>query len=349
MLSKNEIELLERHVNGLANEKESFLLEELFYNGHTNNDLKDHLENDWETDFCIETPSKDLSRILDRVHSIILKTENKSRKFVPGFVSVYNKVAAILLLPLLIAGALTFSYSGAFNGKTENQVTSVIHAPIGSRVSFNLPDGSAGWLNSGSQLTYSLPFNKNRIVSLKGEAWFDVTPDKKHPFEISVGESKIKVLGTSFNVSAYPEMQGIEIVLQKGRVEFYAANNSPAVTISPSQKLSYHDGKTDLSRTDPSKYKAWTDGKLVFRGDNMAEVAGRIERWYNVKVILKDQDLKNFTFRATFEDDSLEDVLRLLSMTSPIGYKIASDYVKSDGTFEKITVTLYKRVLNKKY
>jgi len=99
----------------------------------------------------------------------------------------------------------------------------------------------------------------------------------------------------------------------------------------------------DIKTTDPSKYKAWTDGKLVFRGDDMAEVAARIGRWYNVKVILASRELEKFSFRATFEDDSLEEVLRLLKMTSPIGYKITPRVMKSDGTFEKETITLYKQ------
>jgi ferric-dicitrate binding protein FerR (iron transport regulator) len=99
----------------------------------------------------------------------------------------------------------------------------------------------------------------------------------------------------------------------------------------------------DVTITDPAKYLAWTQGMLVFRGDNMAEVARRIERWYNVKVILEDRDLDSYSFRATFEDDSLEEVLRLLGRTSPIDYKIAPRVMKSDGTLEKVIVSLHKR------
>ena len=95
--------------------------------------------------------------------------------------------------------------------------------------------------------------------------------------------------------------------------------------------------------TDPLKYKAWTDGKLIFRGDDMAEVARRIERWYNVTVQLADKDLEKFSFRATFEDDSLDEILRLLSLTSPIGYKVTPGVMKTDGSTEKEIVTLYKK------
>jgi ferric-dicitrate binding protein FerR (iron transport regulator) len=214
---------------------------------------------------------------------------------------------------------------------------------MGSRVSFNLPDGTKGWLNSGSSLTYFLPFKSNRNFVLIGEAWFDVTRDQQHPFEISAGKSKVKVLGTSFNVSAYQEAQYIEVVLQHGQVEFYRESNSEKITMAPSQKLVFRNGEVEMTTTDPSKYESWTEGKLVFRGDNMAEVARRIERWYNVKVVLEDKDLETYSFRATFEDDSLEEVMRLLSLTSPIDYKIAPRVMNPDGTIDKVIVSLYKR------
>ena len=349
MLNQNEVELIERYISGIADKNDVEIVESLFAHGQENFGLRNYIERDWVSDHQMTTPSEqDLNRMLDHVYHMIRNKENQKRKlFIHRLTHIYSKVAAILLLPLIIAGGVTFGYIGRLsNTATEKSVSSVIHAPMGARVSFNLPDGTVGWLNSGSSLSYSLPFNNNRKIALDGEAWFDVTPNEKSPFEIIASNSKVKVLGTSFNVSAY-KGNYIEVVLQNGKVEFYPGNLSHKITMIPSQKLVFNDGKIDLSVTDPSKYKAWTDGKLVFRGDNMEEVAGRIERWYNVKVLLADQNLKKFSFRATFEDDSLEDVLHLLSLTSPISYKIAPRVINPDGTFEKVIVTLYERA-NKK-
>jgi len=349
MLNQNEVERIERYISGVADKNDAVIVESLFAHGQDNFGLRNHIEKDWENDLQKTAISEvKLNHMLDHVHHMIRNKENQKRKLlVHQFTHIYSKVAAILLLPLIIAGGVTFGYLGKkSNIATEQSVSSVIHAPMGSRVSFNLPDGTVGWLNSGSSITYSVPFNSHREIKLDGEAWFDVTPNEKSPFEIISGNSKVKVLGTSFNVSAY-RADYIEVVLQNGKVEFYPGNLSQMVTMIPSQKLVFNDGKIDLTITDPSKYKAWTDGKLIFRGDNMAEVAGRIERWYNVKVILADQDLNKFSFRATFEDDSLEEVLHLLSLTSPISYKIAPRVINSDGTFEKVIVTLYERA-NKK-
>lgn len=349
MLNQNEVERIERYISGKADTNDVEIVESLFAHGQGNFDLRNHIEKEWESDFQNTTASEqDLNRMLDHVYHMIRNKENQKRKLlIHRLTHIYSEVAAILLLPLIIAGGVTFGYLGKLSNTTvEQSVSSVIHAPMGARVSFNLPDGTVGWLNSGSSLTYSLPFNSNRKIALDGEAWFDVVHNEKSPFEITAGNSKVKVLGTSFNVSAYRE-DYIEVVLQNGKVEFYPGNLSQKITMAPSQKLVLIDGKIDLKVIDPSKYKAWTDGKLVFRGDNMEEVAGRIERWYNVKVLLADQNLKKFSFRATFEDDSLEDVLHLLSLTSPIGYKIAPRVIKPDGTFEKVIVTLYERA-NKK-
>jgi len=346
MLNQNEIERIKLYISGIADKNDIDFVESLFSHGQENSDLRNHLEKEWKSDLQKKTPSEiNLSHLLDHVHHMIRNKENQKRKLlVHRLTHLYSKVAAILLLPLIIAGGLTFNYfEKTSNTTVEQLVSSVIHAPMGARVSFNLPDGTVGWLNSGSSLSYSIPFNNNRKVTLDGEAWFDVNHNEKSPFEISAGNSKVKVLGTSFNVSAYRGAQYIEVVLQQGKVEFYPDNISQKVLMTPSQKLVFSNGKIDLTITDPSKYEAWTDGKLVFRGDNMTEVAGRIERWYNVKVILADKDLEKYSFRATFEDDSLEEVLRLLSLTSPIGYKIAPRMMKSDGTFEKEVVTLFRR------
>lgn len=350
MLNYNEIKQIERYISGTADANEIAFVESLFSHGAENFGLRNHLEEEWESGNHNEIPSEEiLNSMLDRVHHLIRNKEDQKRKLLTyRFIRIFSKVAATLFLPLLVAGGLTIGYLlQTPDTAIEHSVSSVIHAPMGSRVSFDLPDGTKGWLNSGSSLTYSIPFNSNRNVVLIGEAWFDVTPDQLHPFEISAGTSKVKVLGTSFNVSAYQDAQYIEVVLQQGKVEFYQDSQSEKISIVPSQKLIYSNGRVDITTTDPSKYEAWTDGKLVFRGDNMAEVARRIERWYNVKVILADKELDHYSFRATFEDDSLEEVMRLLSLTSPIDYKIAPRVMKPDGTIGKEIVSLYKRASKK--
>jgi transmembrane sensor len=344
MLKQEEIEKIERYIEGLSDDREKTYVESLFSKGENNDYLRHHLEKDWDLMLRDSSTTKvDLNYLLDRVHHIILKNEIlKRQKPLQKFIQIYMRAAAILLIPLLIAGGLVYSYlENHSKTTTDRQITSSIYAPLGARVSFNLPDGTTGMLNSGSHLSYSLPFNNNREVSLEGEAWFEVSRDETHPFEISTGNSTVKVLGTSFNVNAYPAENYVEVVLQQGKVEFLDNKGDEKVTMLPSERLVFQNGNISKSVTDPEKYTAWTEGKLVFRSDPMSEVARRIERWYNVKIILADSELEKYSFRAIFMDDTLEEVLQCLSMTSPIRYRITPRELMQDGTYKKEEVTIY--------
>jgi transmembrane sensor len=342
----DDIDGIERYVNGELNDKERKIVESLFIDGETNIYLRDRINKDWDL-MLQNTELKDVNtkHILGRIHRVIHEEEtNKKNKPLRKILQVYMRVAAILMIPLLLAGSLIYYYVyDKYLKNTGEEVITTIFAPYGSRVSFNLPDGTIGMLNSGSSLTYRLPFSHNRNVKMEGEGWFEVNRDENHPFEISAGNSKIKVLGTSFNVSAYPAENYVEVVLLQGEVEFLDTVGKEKETILPSERLVFRNGNISKSVTDPSKYSSWTEGKLIFRGDGMAEVARRIERWYNVKVKLADSELEKYSFHATFEDDKLDDLLRLLSMTSPIKYKIAPSKILTDGTYEKEVVTIFLR------
>lgn len=338
-------EIMERYISGKADEDEKEQMESAFLSGESNIDLKHILEKDWN--YLLNTSqehNKEMSHILDHIHQEIkkkgaLKRKNNFRRIL----GIYSRVAAVLLFPLLTAGVLLYILKDRGKTSPDQNVVTTIYSPFGARVSFNLPDGTTGKLNSGSILTYSLPFSDKRNVTLEGEAWFEVCRDVYHPFEIRTGTSLVKVLGTSFNISAYPTENYIEVVLLEGKVDFSDKKLDKIMNLLPSERLVYQNGSVRKSKTDPAKYFAWTEGKLVFRGDPMAEVARRIERWYNVKVILADPELEKYSFRATFQDDPLEEVLRLLSMTSPISFKIAPRTLLTDGIFNKEEVTIYKR------
>ena len=342
MLPQNEIDRIERYLSGEADFKDIAWVEERFAKGWQDYELRNHLEADWHNyEHGSSLLEVDLNHLLDRVHHQIREKKNQKRKSAFNRITnFYTRIAAVLLIPLLLGSGYMLGFWSK-PGK-ELPATSVIHAPLGSRVSFNLPDGTTGWLNSGSTITYSLPFAEHRNVALEGEAWFDVFHNEKKPFEISTVNSTVRVLGTSFYLSAYRDEQYVEVVLQKGKVMFSDTTKTKNVTMRPSERLVFRNGEVTLSSADPAKYKAWTDGKLVFRGDDMAEVARRIERWYNIKVVLADKELEKFSFRATFEDDSLEEVLHLLCMTSPIRYKIVPRELNANGTYQKVKVILFK-------
>jgi len=346
-LKQEDFDRIERYINGESDESERKYVESFFLEGESNLYFRNRLEKDFESMLESNSVQKvDLSHLLDRIHHKI-HIEEKKEKNNPlhRFMQVYTKVAAILLIPLVIAGGVIawryFFYKSQLSAVEE--VSTVINAPMGSRVSFSLPDGTTGMLNSGSRLGYTFPFVSNRKVSLEGEGWFEVKKDEEHPFEVSAGHSTVRVLGTKFNMSAYSEENYVEVVLKEGKVEFTDDKVKEKISVLPFERLVYQGGRMDKSVVEPEKYNAWTEGKLVFRGDPMLEVARRIERWYNVKVIVVDKELERYTFRATFQDDSLEDVLRFLAMTTPISYKIIPSELMPDGTYKKEEVIIWQK------
>ena len=200
MLNSKESEILELYINGLANTDEKRYVWSLFSKGEDNNLLRYALEKDWNT--MLDNPEEsdaDFDKIFSQIKNRIRKNEyQKRKKLISRIYRIYIKVAAILLFPLLIAGTVLYFFSGnKFLTPTNQEASANIYAPLGSRVTFTLPDGTSGMLNSGSSLSYSLPFNSKRRVKLEGEAWFEVMKDEVHPFEISTGNSIVKVFGTA--------------------------------------------------------------------------------------------------------------------------------------------------------
>lgn len=329
-------EKIERYIKGLSGEEERKEMESYFLSD--NSDFRDSLEKDFLQfiDDPID-PNIDLNHILDKTYRRIGERElNKKQTGVHRIFQVYMKMTAILFLPLLLTGIFMYAKQSnlLLTGKNEISQTT-IYSPLGSRTSFNLPDGTTGMLNSGSSISYYLPFTNDRKLELIGEGWFEVKSDTVHPLVINTLTSKVTVTGTSFNLSAYPEENYVELTLNKGAVEFMDKETQSKILLLPSERLVSRNGQISKSVTDTSKYNGWTEGKLIFRGDPMLEVIRRIMRWYNVDVELADKHLENYSFRGIFNDDKLEDILKFLAMTSPIEYEIIPREILPDGTFRK--------------
>ncbi|RKD86370.1 FecR family protein [Mangrovibacterium diazotrophicum] len=344
MANNTSKENLRRFREDLATEKEMQDVSSRFSEGENDSELRQQVYSDFEQ-YIDDSPivNFNLNYLLDRIHHTIHKRENrKKRSTVQRIYTWYSASAAVILIPLLIAGFLW--YLGQNRGTSERQesvLSSTLFAPMGARINFTLPDGSSGWLNSGSSLQYEIPFQDNRQVVVSGEAWFDVAHDASHPFEVTAGSSKVKVLGTKFNVNAYPGENYIEVVLEEGKVEFSSDASGTPVILKPDERLVYTDSSIQISQADATKYSGWKEGKLIFRGDPMIDVAERIGRWYDVEIEIVDKDLEQYAIRGIFQDDSLEEVLQYLSMTSPITYKVKNREILKDGTFDKKKVYLY--------
>ena len=217
----------------------------------------------------------------------------------------------------------------------EKLVYNTIKIPYGKRFELQLSDGTTVHLNSGTTLKYPVKFiaGENRQVFLDGEAYFDVTKDKTHPFVVNADHLNVRVLGTHFNVSSYPEDDLTDVVLVEGSVGLYTANekfNADKNTIlKPGFKGSFNkkDNHIDTKPVITDAYTSWIKGGLTFRNMSFKNITKKLERRYNVTIETQNTKLANEKFNASFGDESIEKVLSYFNDVYGIKYTIKNDQI----------------------
>lgn len=196
-----------------------------------------------------------------------------------------------------------------------------------------LSDGTLIWLNADSQIDYPEQFEaKERVVRLTGEAYFEVNPEKTsgtdRPFIVETGGQRITVLGTKFNVRAYEESANIATTLLEGRVSISSSRNPDVQQpLIPNQQSVYNKqtGSTRISDVDPQIATAWMDGLFSFESMALEDIMAEIKRWYHVDVIFRQETLRTEKFGGSIpRDASLSDVLKILTLTETVKFKIES-------------------------
>jgi transmembrane sensor len=203
-------------------------------------------------------------------------------------------------------------------------------APQGQISSVILPDGTKAFLNSGSALRYDNFFGrKYRHVQLVGEAYFEVARDEKLPFIINTDVVQIKVLGTKFNVMAYPEDNMVETIVKEGKVSVSELNGPSSLLLQANQKATFLKNTRELVLADANSelYTSWKENLLIFDNENFGNVIQKLERWYNVKINVEGTDSIKDRFTLTIRNESLREVLELISLTTNIEYTIDGNQV----------------------
>lgn len=334
-MNKNLDHLVKKYRQGTLSLEEEYLLANQLSDS-TDSESSGLLREDFERTESGEP--ENIANLLHRIHHQIHIDETKIRQTkIHKLKYIMYRVAAILLIPLLLTTA--FYLFNDFSSRQQDANVEII-APSGSRIQFELPDGTTGTLSSQSKIRYVSFFSKNRSVEIEGDVYFNVKKDQDHPFRIQANDDWIEVVGTRFSVSAYPQENTTELVLEEGKVLFKSPEMKKAVDVIPGQRIFERAGEINISNVETWKYTAWKDGRLVFRNDSMEELAYRLSKWYDVDVEVKG-NFSDYSFRGVFEDDSLEEVLRLLKMTSPIDYKITKRSENPDGTYSRKKVILF--------
>ena len=259
----------------------------------------------------------------------------------------FQTAAAVLIIPLVLGGLYWQKLT-----VPEKEVVAYkeVFTSNGTRMAFNLDDGTKVWLNAGSSLKYPEKFTGGqRSVYLKGEAYFEVHSDKTKPFIVNTQSISVKATGTKFNVRAYVDHKQSEVSLLSGKVSVSKAgaiDKSMISLLKPNQHLNYNIifQQASIEEGDLYKYVAWREGKLIFRNDPLSDVLERIGEFHNVHFQFKDKQLLEYRYHITFQNESLPEILEILKASSPMDFKIMKRRADlPDGSISKQEIIIFPK------
>lgn len=271
---------------------------------------------------------------VDKAYNKVSIRMNRKFKLYKIYVTVVS-FAAVLTLPLLVftIWSLFFQEAKEDHGKiVQNEISwQNISCPMGMRSHVVLPDGTNLWLNAGSKVRYSIPFIRNsREVEISGEVYIDVVKNAQSPFIVKAGKSKVEVIGTQLNVNAWPESDKIRVALKEGQANFQFSDvngKSKSYKLQPNDFLEFdvNDKNLILENTNIEKYIAWHQNIMILDNTTMTELSSLLERWYGVKVVIGNEEIKRYKFTTILDNEPLHRVIELLEISSPgieINYSI---------------------------
>jgi len=203
----------------------------------------------------------------------------------------------------------------------EEQLNQIV-VPYGKHSFIVLSDGTKMWLNSGSRAIYPTKFVKNeRQIFVEGEAYLEVTKDPNHKFIVKTNDIDVKVLGTKFNISSYPDDTRSSVVLLEGSVEASVNNNK--IKIKPNEILKYEKqtNQSEVSTTNAIEHISWIDGWLLCKTENMADILVKLSRYYNIDIKILDEQVRSLTLSGKLDlKGDCEEVIKAISTTAPISF-----------------------------
>lgn len=351
------IQLLARQMGQTASEAEERELEELLSRHPEFRFFKTIIQS-IESERLHQEPVLKEDELVQESWSLLMnEMENTPDVPLPPKRTIYNKwlkMAAIFIGVVMVVGG-GFIYRQHYREQQRSMAINStmikqISLPYGAPKKIVLPDSSVVWLNAGSHIRYADNFiQKNREVYVTGEAYFDVRHDAAHPFLVHAGNVIIKVLGTAFNVEAYPDENKIETTLIQGKVQVRIAGNpDKKIVLTPREKLTVTNDSIHLSGDRLKELKersfkvqevapsetpapipeiAWVQDKLAFQDERFDELTKQLERRYDIHILFKDTQLKQERLSGVFANENIEKAIKILQMTTPFSYRIKNDTV----------------------
>ena len=315
LYSMDKYSLLEKFFSGQSTEEENNVLSKIFKDG--GEDIFDeYCRRKWAENDC-RIPTSVKARIRQ---SLFTKMPRVKWRRVIASASAVLAAAVILFMCML------------WSRPSENADPEIfeIVAERGQKSSVTLPDGSRVMINSASTISYTSDYNvKERNVFLSGEAYFDVASNADIPFVVHADKVSVTALGTEFNVKAYAEDPYVVTTLVEGSVRTEAGTQYELLTRA--QEASYNkeaDVLLAYDVKDISRAVPWIRNELLFENESLADIAVTLERMYNVTIVFEDEAAKGYSYTGLIRNNSLQNVLELISSTSPVGYKMNSGIIR---------------------
>ncbi len=359
--NENIYALLISYITGNATGEEKILIDTWLQENDENKQILAEVSDIWDASSLHSDHHVNSNIQYQKLRSRIRKSN-----YVLGRAKPVIRYAAIIILSLVLGGLITHFYDIGETVNNNDETITRITAPMGSKTNLLLPDGTEVWLNAGSSLSYSDQYamHLEREVKLDGEAYFKVAENKEKPFAVIAEEVIIRALGTSFNVKAYTDEPVISATLVEGKIAIASINKKEdEIILKPNEQIEINRENFQVNRPTginnnvaedktmskqpvqlPLKKKeisiksnintlphtSWKDNKWIIENEELSSLARKLERRYAISIKFYNEKLKKIRFTGTLMEESLEQVLEVISFASPVVYRIEGANVYFD-------------------
>jgi len=317
---------IKKYLEGETTESESLQIREWLKNPENDVELRQILGEIWaNSEIQLKGQAPDFNRMLDQIHHQINNQQFdqfKPKAFSTSLYQAFSKVAAILIIPLLLFSVYFFYNPMNRSNQIATNTFREIYTKPGTRTQIDLPDGTRVWLNDGTTFRYPERFTgSQREVFVDGEAYFEVKSNPVNPFVVNNPMMNTVVTGTHFNLNAYSSDNYFEATLLEGKIHLENANKK--LVMKPGEQVQFDSKleKTIQKTVDPQNAAAWVDGKLIFKDEKLSTAIKKLARWYNVEIILTDPEITNYMMTATIQDEKLDQSLKLIALALPVRFE----------------------------
>lgn len=250
----------------------------------------------------------------------LLSVPSGNRRRISAYFREFIKIAAIVAITLFGS----WYYFLHINKKDRRVATQTISVPAGQRLNIILPDGTDVWLNAKTTIKYPVSFNeKERLISLDGQAYFNVAKNKDIPFFVKTRDGVVQALGTKFDVMAYSDSRSFETVLMEGKVKVRAACDSlQSIILTPNNKAYLKNGKLETVYVEDFSAYEWKDGLISFKNEPFAQIMKSFEKIYDIKIVIENSRVGNLIYTGKFRViDGVDYALRVLQKDVKFKYE----------------------------